>query len=76
MRTHAEGLKYTVDLSSRVISSAPPLWLVAVATAIWLRSRKSQVNHKNVNDDWEGNDSAGTGRRSASDTRSETAAAP
>jgi PiT family inorganic phosphate transporter len=47
------------------------LLLVAVATAIWLRSRKSRVNHKNVNDDWEGN-----GSRSANDTRSETAAAP
>jgi PiT family inorganic phosphate transporter len=52
------------------------LLLIAVATTIWLRSRKSQVNHKNVNDDWDGNDSAGNGRRSASDTRSETAAAP
>jgi PiT family inorganic phosphate transporter len=47
------------------------LLLIAVATAIWLRSRKSRVNHKNVNDDWEGK-----GMRSANDTRPETAAAP
>jgi len=51
------------------------LLLVAVATAIWLRSRRSRVNHENVNDDSEDNDSVGTGGRPTSDTRSETAAA-
>jgi PiT family inorganic phosphate transporter len=52
------------------------LLLVAVATAIWLRSRKSRVDHNNVNDNWEGNDSGDTAKRADSDTRSETAAAP
>jgi inorganic phosphate transporter, PiT family len=51
------------------------LLLVAIAAAIWLRSRKSPVDNNNVNDDWEGNDSTGTDKPSANDTRSEAAAA-
>jgi PiT family inorganic phosphate transporter len=48
------------------------LLLVAVATAIWLRPRKSRVDHNNVNDDWDGKDCSG--KPSSRDTRSEKAA--
>jgi PiT family inorganic phosphate transporter len=33
--------------------------LVAVSAAIYIRSRKVQVDHKNVNADWEGSLTAG-----------------
>ncbi|MGV0872153.1 anion permease [Mycolicibacterium sp. XJ879] len=36
------------------------LLLVAVSLAIWLRSRKAPIDHQNVNNDWEGNLTAGT----------------
>jgi inorganic phosphate transporter, PiT family len=52
------------------------LLLVAIALAIWLRSRKSRVDHNNVNDDWEDNDSGDSAKRLDSDTRSENVAAP
>ena len=35
--------------------------LVAVAGAIYLQSRKAPINHNNVNDEWEGGLTAGTG---------------
>lgn len=34
--------------------------LVAVAVALWLQSRKAPINHRNVNDEWEGSLTAGT----------------
>ncbi|MGH3675342.1 MAG: inorganic phosphate transporter [Mycobacterium sp.] len=37
--------------------------LVAVATAIWLQSRKAPIDHTNVNADWEGNLTAGTSEK-------------
>jgi hypothetical protein len=33
--------------------------LVAVSAAIYIRSRKTKVDHKNVNNDWEGSLTAG-----------------
>ena len=35
--------------------------LVAVSAAIYLRSRRAPINHKNVNDEWEGSLTAGVG---------------
>ncbi|MGE2724546.1 inorganic phosphate transporter [Mycolicibacterium pulveris] len=36
------------------------LLLVAASLAIWLQSRKAPIDHQNVNNDWEGNLTAGT----------------
>ncbi|HUO40196.1 MAG TPA: inorganic phosphate transporter, partial [Mycobacterium sp.] len=36
------------------------LLLVALSTAIWLRSRRTPINHKNVNAEWEGDLTSGT----------------
>jgi inorganic phosphate transporter, PiT family len=35
--------------------------LVAISAAIYLRSRRAPINHKNVNDEWEGSLTAGVG---------------
>jgi inorganic phosphate transporter, PiT family len=36
------------------------LLLVGVSLAIWLQSRKAPIDHNNVNNEWEGNLTAGT----------------
>jgi PiT family inorganic phosphate transporter len=41
------------------------LLLIAVATAIWLQSRKAPIDSKNVNDEWEGSLTAGTSEKVA-----------
>jgi inorganic phosphate transporter, PiT family len=40
------------------------LLLVAVSAAIYMRSRRTPINHKNVNDEWEGSLTAGVGEPS------------
>ncbi len=40
------------------------LLLVAVSAAIYVRSRRTPINHKNVNDEWEGDLTAGVGEPS------------
>jgi inorganic phosphate transporter, PiT family len=44
--------------------------LVAVSAAIWLRSRKTPINSKNVNDEWEGSLTAGTDQDAGKPTKS------
>jgi PiT family inorganic phosphate transporter len=41
------------------------LLLIAVSAAIWLRSRKTPIDSKNVNDEWEGSLTAGTSEPAA-----------
>jgi inorganic phosphate transporter, PiT family len=59
------------------------LLLVAVSAAIYMRSRRTPINHKNVNDEWEGSLTAGVGEPSPDEKEgpvpaaaSTTAAAP
>ncbi|WP_006247257.1 inorganic phosphate transporter [Mycolicibacterium tusciae] len=44
------------------------LFLAGVSFIIWLQSRKTPIDHNNVNDEWEGTLAAGTGDRQPSVT--------